>query len=92
MGLAGEVEIAVDNTYGDVEVNFNSSPTVKQIHMDRYVWQCARGTTQWTGGERVRELTAQYHLVGHCWLRINDLESTGALIQQLANQDREDVV
>ena len=69
--FAGEVEIAVYNTHGDTKV-INSTPCVKQLYNDKYVWRCARGTTQWTGGERIRKITAQFQWENGRWLSIDN--------------------
>lgn len=68
--LAGKIDIAVHSTYDDVMLN--SSTSIKQIYNDSYVWRCATGTTQWTGGERVRKITAQFQMVNGRWHDIDD--------------------
>ena len=52
--LAGTVDITVRNTYGETTLS-SSTPPVRQMYLDTYVWRCARGTTQWTGGECVQK-------------------------------------
>ncbi|CAD6592422.1 MAG: hypothetical protein ASARMPREDX12_006079 [Alectoria sarmentosa] len=56
--LAGKVDISV---YSSCCINkpSDSTPPVGQYYKDSYLWSCAKDTTQWTGGERIRTLTAQ---------------------------------
>lgn len=69
--LAGTVDITVYNTYGKTTLS-NSAPPVEQMCLDRYVWRCARGTTQWTGGGCVRKTTAQFQWKNWHWLSNDD--------------------
>ena len=62
--LVGKVAIDVHNTYNKVAL-IDLPPGVLPLYTDRYVWSCARGTTQWTGGERIRTFIKQPVLDQH---------------------------
>lgn len=65
--LAGKFDIGVYNTCNERKLS-DATPPVSQFYTDRYVWSCARGTTQWTGGERIRTIIAQFHTKRQCWV------------------------
>ncbi|CAF9932698.1 MAG: hypothetical protein ALECFALPRED_005359 [Alectoria fallacina] len=64
--LAGKVDISVYNFCGVKKLSDSTPPG--QYYKDSYLWSCAKDTTQWTGGERIRTLTAQYSEEHHHWV------------------------
>lgn len=65
--LVGKIDISVyDSCF--IKKLSDSTPPVEQCYGDSYLWSWAKDTTQWTGGERIRTLTAQYSEVHHPWV------------------------
>lgn len=65
--LAGKIDISVCNTDIDTLVTKTKRP-VWQKYKDRHEWRCAKGTTQWTGGKRVRTIVAKFNKKRQCWV------------------------
>ena len=59
--IAGKFDICVHNIYDDVTqaILGPSGSSDGARYTDEYIWSCAKGTTQWTGGDLNRTLTSE---------------------------------
>lgn len=84
--LAGVVDIDVYNTWCG-QNSTNLPPYCRQCYRDRYAWSCARGTTQWVGGERIRTVTWKLSEDRLCWVSTEDPRIEISL-RSTASEDR----